>query len=204
MNYLVTLPEKYMEQTNGKFPLIIFLHGVNERGNDIEILKRNGLPAIVDSIPDFPFILISPQCPLGKTWSVEALQSMYEEILNKYRVDNNRVYLTGLSMGGFGTWAWASRYHWQFAAIAPICGGGDPALAKHLIRTPIWAFHGDADPIVPLQRTVEMVEAVNHLGGSALLTIYKGVGHDSWTQTYNTPELYEWFLNHSLLKKKAE
>ena len=112
-------------------------------------------------------------------------------------MDTRRIYLTGLSMGGYGTWATATRYPDRFAAIAPICGGGEVLLANLLKDTPIWAFHGDADTVVPLSKSQEMVEAVNRSGGNAKLTIYPGVNHDSWTQTYNNDALYEWFLSHS-------
>jgi predicted peptidase len=203
MNYLISIPANYDTEKDKLFPLMIFLHGAGERGNDINLVKKNGPPSFIDSKPDFPLILVSPQCPIGMFWSVDNLQALYTELIKTYRVDVNRVYLTGLSMGGFGTWAWASAYPKQFAAIAPICGGGEPLFADELIDLPIWAFHGDSDPIVPVKRTIEMVDAVNNKGGKALITIYKGVGHDSWTETYNNQELYDWFLDQSLLKKRV-
>ncbi len=99
-------------------------------------------------------------------------------------------------MGGFGTWTWACKYPKQFAAIAPVCGGGDIQFAGDLKNTPIWAFHGEADPIVPVKRTIEMVDAVNVSGGSARMTIYPGVGHDSWENAYKEEELFKWLLGN--------
>jgi predicted peptidase len=202
MNYLIGLPADYEENTIKEFPLLIFLHGSGERGNDINKVKKHGPPSFIDSKPDFPFITLSPQCPENTRWNIDDLQYLFEDIVKNYRVDTNRVYLTGLSMGGFGTWAWASQFPEQFAAIAPICGGGDIQFAKYLLKTPIWAFHGDADPIVPVTRTIEMIEAINKAGGSANMTIYKGIGHDSWVETYKNEELYQWLLDQSLLNKK--
>jgi predicted peptidase len=114
--------------------------------------------------------------------------------LRKYRIDKDRVYLTGLSMGGYGTWALAAAHPEKFAAIAPICGGGNPAEAAKLARLPIWVFHGAKDPTVPIERSKEMVEAIKAAGGDAKFTIYPEAGHDSWTETYNNPELYQWLL----------
>jgi len=194
LNYLLWLPSEYKKEKNKTFPLLIFLHGSGERGDTLDLVKRNGPPSFIESRPDFPFITVSPQCPLGTRWNTEDLQGMLEQVRAKYRIDPTRIYLTGLSMGGFGTWAWACRYPEQFAAIAPICGGGDIQLARELKNTPVWAFHGEADPVVPVKRTIEMVEAVNATGGSARMTIYPGIGHDSWVNAYNDQELYRWLL----------
>jgi predicted peptidase len=122
------------------------------------------------------------------------------KIESKYRIDTDRIYLTGLSMGGFGTWEWATKYPDQFAAIAPVCGGGDLMFADRLTKIPIWAFHGEADPVVPVNRNTDMVKAINEKGGSARMTIYPGVGHGSWVNAYNDEELFKWFLQFT--KKK--
>lgn len=195
LNYLLWLPADYKKNKNTTYPLLIFLHGSGERGDSIDLVKKHGPPSIVETRPDFPFITVSPQCPEGTWWVTEDLQVMLEQILAKYRIDNERIYLTGLSMGGFGTWTWAARYPDQFAAIAPVCGGGDAIFAGKLKNTPVWAFHGEADPVVPVKRTIEMVEAVNASGGSARMTIYPGVGHDSWVNAYRDEDLYKWLLN---------
>ncbi len=194
MKYLLWLPADNKKDKNKTYPLLIFLHGSGERGDNLELVKKNGPPSFIDNRPDFPFILVSPQCPKDKWWNTEDLQLLLEKVKHKYRVDPARIYLTGLSMGGFGTWAWACSYPNQFAAIAPVCGGGDVQFARELKNTPVWAFHGEADPVVPVKRTIEMVEAVNAKGGSARMTIYPGVGHDSWVNAYNDEELYKWLL----------
>lgn len=196
LNYLLWLPADYKKNKKETYPILIFLHGSGERGDSLDLVKMHGPPSFVENRPDFPFITVSPQCPKGKRWNTEDLQVMLEKLMHKYRIDPARIYLTGLSMGGFGTWAWACSYPNQFAAIAPVCGGGDIQFARELTSTPVWAFHGEADPVVPVKRTIEMVEAVNAKGGSARITLYQGVGHDSWVNAYNDQELYKWLLEH--------
>lgn len=199
LNYLLYLPQDYFS-TEKKYPLILFLHGAGERGDDLERVKIHGIPKIVEQGEDFPFIAISPQCPLDRwwvdPWLLEGLNALLDKIIVKYRVDESRVYLTGLSMGGFGTWALSMMYPEKFAAIAPICGGGMPWMAFRIKDIPVWAFHGAKDETVPLHRSEEMVEALKKTGGKVKFTIYPDAGHDSWTETYNNPELYQWFLEH--------
>lgn len=199
LNYLIWLPADYSTEKTKQFPLLIFLHGSGERGDNLELVKRHGPPSFVENRPDFPFILVSPQCKSGSHWAfkIEDLQAMFEHLMSTYRIDPKRIYLTGLSMGGFGTWAWACGQPNQFAAIAPVCGGGYPYYATELKNTPVWAFHGDSDEVVPVKNTIEMVEAVNSKGGTARMTIYAGVGHNSWVKAYNEPDLYNWLLSHS-------
>lgn len=196
INYLLWLPSDYKKEKSKTFPLLIFLHGSGERGDSLELVKKNGPPSFVENSPDFPFIMVSPQCPIDTRWNTGDLQLMLEKIKHKYRIDPTRIYLTGLSMGGFGTWAWACGYPNQFAAIAPVCGGGDVQFARELKNTPVWAFHGEEDPVVPVKRTIEMVEAVKAIGGTVRMTIYPGVGHDSWVNAYSEEELYSWLLEH--------
>lgn len=201
LTYLLKVPSNYEANKNERFPLLIFLHGSGERGNDINKVKTHGPPSFVDAREDFPFITVSPQCPEGTWWVTEDLQAMLEQLKESLRIDENRIYVTGLSMGGFGTWAWACKYPEQFAAIAPVCGGGDLQFADELKSTPVWAFHGEEDFVVPVKRTIEMVEAVNASGGKARMTIYPGVGHDSWVNAYSNEELYQWLLSNTRKKK---
>jgi len=203
LKYLLFLPESYNEDPKQKWPLIIFLHGMGERGNDLEKVKVHGIPKIVEQKKDFPFIAISPQCPGTSSWTAEtdALNALIDDVASKYAVDENRLYLTGLSMGGFGTWALATAYPERFAAIAPICGGGDPKKACAMKDIPAWVFHGAKDQTVPIVRSEEMVKALKDCGGDVQFTIYPEAGHDSWTETYNNPKLYEWFLKHSLKER---
>jgi predicted peptidase len=172
-----------------------FLHGAGESGSDVARVKTHGPPKIVETKPDFPFILVSPQSP-GRGWNPDTLNALLDEIMGKYPVDKDRIYLTGLSMGGYGTWALAAVHPEKFAAIVPICGGGNPADASKLAKLPIWVFHGAKDPTVPLRRSEEMVEAIKAAGGDIKFTVYPEAGHVSWTETYNNPELYKWLLDH--------
>lgn len=197
MQYLLYLPENYQKKKT-EWPLILFLHGAGERGSDIELVKKHGPPKLVEE-KDFPFIIVSPQCPAELWWDVELLNELLDDVISKYQVDENRIYLTGLSMGGYGTWSLATKYPEKFAAIAPICGGGDPKNVSNMKTIPAWVFHGAKDSVVPLARSEEMVEALRYAEGFVTFTVYPEAGHDSWTETYNNKALYEWFLN---FKKK--
>ncbi|PRY09878.1 dienelactone hydrolase family protein [Pontibacter ummariensis] len=194
--YKIYYPAQYQEQPDKKWPLILFLHGAGERGNNLELLKRQGLPAYLEGKEDFPFVVAYPQCPARAYWQVPLLNEWLEEVLTKVRADESRIYLTGISMGGYGTWHWAAANPDKFAAALPICGGGDPKQADKLTHLPIWAFHGVKDDIVPVEETLDMVEAVRALGGNVKQTIYPNLYHDSWTATYNDPEVYDWLLQH--------
>src|SRR6267142_4844090 len=196
LNYLLFLPEGYAENSDKKWPLMLFLHGAGERGSDVNKVKAHGPPKIVEKRKDFPFIVVSPQCPADSWWRPYELVALLDEIQKDYRVDADRVYLTGLSMGGFGTWELASQYPQRFAAIAPICGGGNAAQVRRLKDLPIWVFHGDADSVVPVARSDEMVEALKKVGADVKYTRYEGIDHDSWTKSYANEELYEWMLSH--------
>lgn len=196
LNYLLFLPGEYAKDPEKKWPLIVFLHGSGERGNDVNMVKRHGPPKIVEAKKDFPFIVLSPQCPPDKGWETFQLNALLDQTLATYHVDEDRVYLTGLSMGGFQTWDWAVKNPKRFAAIAPMCGGGNASLVHRIKDIPIWVFHGEADPAVPFARSVEMVAALEKVGADVRFTHYPGVGHDCWTQSYDNPELYTWFLSH--------
>jgi len=198
LRYLLYLPKGYGEKKDQKWPLILFLHGAGERGSDLELVKKHGPPKLIAGGKEFPFIVVSPQCLAGTWWTemIDSLAALLDDVQSRYAADPNRVYLTGLSMGGFGTWTLACRYPERFAAIAPICGGGDWFLAERLKNMPVWAFHGAKDPVVPLKESRDMVDALKRAGGDAQLTIYLEAEHDSWTETYNNPKLYEWFLSH--------
>ena len=191
LRYLLHLPKG----AEGPQPLILFLHGAGERGDDLSALLKHGIPKLAARDERFPFIAASPQCPAESWWThhLEPLSELLDELEARLPVDRRRVYLTGLSMGGYGTWALAALSPERFAAAAPICGGGDAETAPLLKNLPIWAFHGAKDELVPLKRTETMVGAVNRAGGNARLTIYPDAGHDSWTETYDNPGLYDWF-----------
>lgn len=194
LDYLLFLPENY--DAASQFPLIVFLHGAGERGSNIELVKKHGPPKIVESQPGFSFIVLSPQCPTGQRWNAPDVMALVEHIKSTRKVDADRIYLTGLSMGGYGTWDLAGNYPYEFAAIAPICGGGNPRYARRFSHLPTWVFHGAKDQVVPIAQSEVMVEAMEAAGGTPKFTIYPEANHDSWTKSYENPELYNWFLRH--------
>ena len=194
LDYLLYLPERH--ESAESLPMIVFLHGAGERGDDVEKVKRHGPPMRVEKDPDFDFIVLSPQCPAGQRWSADDVVALVEHVTDNHKVDRDRIYLTGLSMGGFGTWDIAMRHSRHFAAFAPICGGGNPSRARFLRNLPIWVFHGAKDNVVPLSMSREMVDAIKEAGGNPKFTIYPEAGHDSWTEAYAGRELYDWFLQH--------
>jgi len=191
--YLLYLPPGY-DARRGAWPLLLFLHGSGERGSHLERVKRHGPPPLLQQGRQFPFIVVSPQCPEGETWSVAFLDQLLREVQKRYRVDPDRIYVTGLSLGGYGTWSLAEAYPERFAAVAPVCGGGDPSRAAAMRRLPVWAFHGEKDLLVPVEESRVMVEALRKAGGNVRFTAYPDKGHDCWTATYETPELYRWLL----------
>lgn len=195
-SYLLYLPQDYDKEKNKRWPLVMFLHGMGERGSELNKVKLLGPPRQVADGKQFPFILISPQCPDDSFWDSETdmLTAMLDEVEAKYRVDKSQVLLTGLSMGGYGTWALSAKQPSRFAAIAPICGGGNPKNAPLIKDIPMWVFHGDKDDVVKLSKSQEMVDAVKAAGGNPKFTVYPGVGHDAWTATYNDSEFWKWFL----------
>ena len=197
MNYLLFLPKAYGDDDR-KWPVMMFLHGSGERGDNVDLVKLHGPPKLVATRPDFPFILISPQCPKDRSWNGEVrlrlLAELLDGVLTKHRTDLSRVSLTGLSMGGFGTWSMAARWPDRFSAGVPICGGGNPEQAASLKTVPLWVFHGAKDEAVPLKLSEDMVSAVQKVEGNVKLTIYPEANHNSWTETYENEAVYQWIL----------
>jgi predicted peptidase len=194
INYLEALPAGYDGDAQKRWPLVIFLHGSGERGDDLKKVAKHGPTKLVEQGREFPFILLSPQCPAGQWWDTAALDAWLDAVSKKYRVDSRRIYLTGLSMGGYATWDWAQRKPERFAAILPICGGGDPTQAAKLKSLPVWAFHGAKDPTVAVTKTEAMIAAIREAGGEPKVTIYPEALHDSWTETYANDDVYTWML----------
>ena len=192
--FLIHRPAAYDADPEKKWPLLLFLHGSGERGSDLEIVKKNGPPRLIAEGRDLPFVVVSPQCPKGEWWNSFELNALLDQVCAENRIDPGRIYVTGLSMGGFGAWRLALRYPERIAAIVPICGGGDPLDAARLRALPVWAFHGAKDPAVDPGLSRAMVAAVVAAGGKARLTLYPDAGHDSWTQAYAEPELFPWLL----------
>jgi predicted peptidase len=205
VNYLLFLPKGYDAKAGKRWPTILFLHGVGERGTNIWKVTTHGPPKRVIDHPDFPFLLVSPQCPEDQRWSKDVLLALLDDVIAKYAVDTNRLYLTGLSMGGYSTWDLGLAHPEKFAAIVPICGGGEliSVLMASMDNGPalrslgVWAFHGGKDPVVPVEESKRMVAALKKAGVQDVkLTIYPDAGHNSWTEAYNDPELYKWLLEH--------
>ncbi|HXC63075.1 MAG TPA: prolyl oligopeptidase family serine peptidase, partial [bacterium] len=194
MRYLLDLPEGYAQDKKKAWPLLLYLHGSGERGDNLEMLRANGPPKLIQAGRKFPAIVVSPQCPRGRHWRPAELGVLLDKIAKEYRVDRSRVYCTGESMGGYASWAMAEEFPGRFAAIVPICGGGDPRDAARIKGTPVWAFHGGKDPWVPLARSQEMVDALKALGADARLTIYPELQHDAWTTAYNDEDLWQWLF----------
>jgi predicted peptidase len=203
--YLVFLPEGYEADPAQRWPLLLFLHGAGERGTNLNSVAVHGPPKVVKEKPEFPFVVVSPQCPSGQRWDNDVVLALLDHVQETLRIDTARVYLTGLSMGGYGTWSLGMKHPERFAAIVPICGGGDPieillASSKQqasIKALPVWAFHGAKDPVVSLAESQRMVDALKRVGAKEVeLTVYPEAQHDSWTETYSNPKLYEWLLQH--------
>jgi predicted peptidase len=204
-----------------KYPVVLFLHGAGERGND-NAAQLKYFPTWMAAEPmrsDYPAFVIAPQCPPGKRWGsldwskksydyaqdpvaeMVKVQHILMKVLENPAADPNRVYLTGLSMGGFGSWELASRDPETFAAVVPICGGGDISHAHKLVGIPLWAFHGGADKVVKPELSRQMIDAIKQAGGHPKYTELPGVGHDSWTPAYQNAELMKWLFSQV---RKAE
>jgi len=199
LDYLLYLPQGYDKNTKD-VPLVLFLHG---KGDKLTRMERGGLPKQVERKKDHPFILVAPECPGGRGWAPRDLAPLLDDVSGTYRVDKDRVYVTGLSMGGFGTWSLAAAYPDRFAAIIPICGGGNPASARKIKDLPIWVFHGVKDDVVPITRSEAMVNALEKAGAKGVkFTKYPDAKHDSWSETYRNPKVWEWLLSQKRGKKQ--
>ncbi len=223
--YQVYVPASYTPSK--KWPVVFFLHGAGERGTDGERQTDLGLPARIREMKDFPAVVVIPQCGQGAWWGDPEMEAQafaaLEQSMKEFNGDPERVYLTGLSMGGYGTWAFGYKYPEKFAALVPVCGGvvasrrflTAPAwhplstspeepygeTASHLTTIPIWAFHGDADPRVPVTESRKLTEAVKARGGRVRYTEYPGVAHNAWDRAYWEEELLPWLLAQRKPKK---
>ncbi|WP_062236086.1 prolyl oligopeptidase family serine peptidase [Fictibacillus sp. FJAT-27399] len=194
--FLLSKPTYYGEEPP---PLILFLHGRGERGTNLNLLKKYGIPKKAGAADSFPFITISPQCPEDSEWADEAdtLKELLLYCIQAFHADPDRVYVTGLSMGGAGTWNLAIQYPHMLTAIAPVCGKTQPEKAAGLRNLPIWVFHGEKDDIIPVEESQSMVHALQKEKAEVRITIYPDAGHDSWSETYDNDRLYEWFLQYN-------
>jgi predicted peptidase len=196
VNYVLYMPS-VSRDVQGGLPLILFLHGSEQRGDDPSVLEELPILRFAEMDKGFPFVAIVPQCPRGVRWSPSVLKQLLDAVEAILPIDRDRVYLTGFSMGGFGTWQTAAALPGVFAAIAPLCGPSDLPDAPRLSTLPVWIFHGELDENVPLSESERMVEALRRAGADARLTVYPDLAHDCWDMTYQDSRIYLWFLAHS-------
>jgi endonuclease/exonuclease/phosphatase family metal-dependent hydrolase/predicted esterase len=218
--YRVAYPKKF--DHNEKYPLVIFLHGAGERGNDNNKQLSHGAKLFLDSMEKYPAIVVFPQCKQESYWAsvdikrapgnneftfknseqptleLKKVISLLEKLKTSESIDQTRIYIGGLSMGGMGTWEMLWRMPNTFAAAIPICGGGYAPNTNHMVNTPIWAFHGDSDSVVDIKYSTEMVESLQSKGGKPKFTVYKGVNHDSWSPAFAEPDLLKWLFSNQL------
>ncbi|MFT7721667.1 MAG: dienelactone hydrolase family protein [Roseateles sp.] len=187
------LPHGYAQRRE-RWPLLVFLHGSGERGTDLGQVKVHGPPRLAAAGADYPLVLASPQLEAGVRWEPARLHRLLQALQARLHVDRQRSLATGLSLGGHGVWNWACRHPRDLAAIAPVCGYGDPGAVPAMREVPVRAYHGGADTVVPPARQQACVDALNAAGGRATLTLYPGVGHDAWTPAYQDPGLLPWLL----------
>ena len=209
--YLLQLPKDYKPTDRKRWPLLLFLHGAGERGSNFALVTKHSPQKLAARKRDFPFFILSPQCPLEQIWDDDALLALLDHVIARYKINTRRVYLTGLSMGGYGVWSLAAKHPERLAAIAPVCGGGSAAnllmanraQSRALRSLAVRAFHGAKDDVVPLAEAKVLMAALKKAGcREATLTVYPNTGHDSWTRTYTNPKLYEWFLKHERKQDK--
>lgn len=178
--------------------LVLCLHGSGERGIDLDLVEVHGLPRLIADGLEYPAVVLAPQCPEGDRWTdhLPALHTLTLAVAGEYGVDPSQLAVTGLSLGGEGAYRLVMAYPQTFARAAPICGPGPwhgvtPAAAA----VPTWVFHGDADDVVPVDHSLELVEEIRRHGGDPRLTIYRGVGHASWRPAYEDAELLDWLVH---------
>jgi len=196
--YMVYVPPSY--DPAEQWPVVMFLHGAGERGDDGVDQSTVGIGPAIEANPErFPCIVIMPQCPKNIMWTdrYDEINGALDATLAEYNIDRSRMYLTGLSMGGYGTFMYGADHVDRFAAMAPVCGGGRITDAAKLAAVPMWVFHGGADPVVTPDKSRTMVEAIKAAGGDIQYTEYEGVGHNSWDNAYGDPELMSWMLSQT-------
>jgi predicted peptidase len=195
LRYLLYLPDDHAARRD--WPLLLFLHGAGERGDDLDRVRRHGPPRLLGEGAAWPLVVVSPQCPAGETWweHLETLTALIDDVVGRCAIDEDRVLLTGLSLGGMGACRLASFDPHRFAALTPVCGTAPWAILPERLRhVPVWAFHGEDDEVVSPDESRELVAALRAVGGDARLTTYPGVGHAAWDPAYADPELLDWWL----------
>lgn len=193
LGYLLYLPRDF-GQANQKAPLLLFLHGAGERGDEIALVKTHGPPRLLEQGQHLPFVVVSPQCPREQRWDPELLLALLDDLCSRYSIDPARVSVTGLSLGGSGTWSLIAADPGRFAAAVPICGRANPWMVNPASQVPVWIVVGDKDAPGLVSNCRAMENSLQLRGADIKLTIMHGIGHDSWSQTYATPEVYDWIL----------
>lgn len=223
LNYRILYPQDFSEDK--KYPLIVFLHGRGERGDDNNAQLLHGSRLFLDSIEKYPAVVIFPQCPLTDYWinasvseevggqrvfnfytdpeprpPLGMVMELMDELIEKDYIDDDRVYVSGLSLGGMGTWELLWRIPEKIAAALPICGGGVPAKAPEMVNVPLWIFHGVEDDVVPPHNSILMMNAVQAAGGKAKISLYPDVEHNSWDNAFAEPEFFKWMFSKTRKK----
>lgn len=203
MGYVLYTPDGY-ENSQKEYPLIVFLHGAGERGTDLSQVAVHGPLKYVREGNKLEAVIVAPQCAKDDYWEPDKVAALVKKVIAENKIDANRVYLTGLSMGGYGVWAVGVEHPGLFAAMLPVCGPMyRPAYANitKLKKMPIWVFHGALDEVVPLENSSKMVKRLRSVGNEVKYTIYPFANHDSWTKTYNNPNVYSWLLKQQKQKQ---
>lgn len=196
LQYLLYLPDAYEKDGESEFPLLLFLHGGGESGNDLDKVKTHGPPSMIAEGHSFPFLVLTPQNPHSrKLWNETALITLLDKIEQEYRVDKTRIWIAGLSRGGYGAWRMAIQYPDRFAALVAICGETPDHYARWLGQMPIWVFHGEKDRAISIKESNEMVAALRKNGNPVRYTKYPDTGHNAWDKAFTNPELYTWLLD---------
>lgn len=199
VNYILQLPENKKEQ----MPLMVFLHGSGERGTDVTLVKKNG-PFNYQHLIQERVAILAPQCPENTWWNTSEIYELIQSICTKYPIDTSRIYLTGLSMGGWGTWKLATDHPELFAAVAPVCGVTDFTIEDNIERlstTPVHIYHGALDDVVLPQMSLEMYQRLKKVNPNCSLTIFPNDNHNSWDSTYGDPKFYEWMFAQKKITK---
>ena len=198
--FWVYTPEGYAENKDKKYPMILFLHGRSSSGTNLDMVKRYGVIYELLRGMKIDFVVAAPQCQNG--WDNKKLLQVLDYVQDNYRVHKDSTYLTGMSMGGYGAWMLAGAHPERFAAVAPVCGGGDLKQVPNLIEMPTWVFHGAKDRAVPISESQKMVDAIKAKKGKKIqFTVYKNDGHGELIKVFRMPELYKWFLEHKIEHK---
>ena len=187
------LPPGYADG-GGEWPLVIFLHGSGERGDDLARVRVHGPPRLIAAGARPPSIVVSPQLAEGRAWAAQELHALLLQLRRELRIDAARASATGLSLGGHGVWDWACAFPGDLAAIAPVCGFGRPDDVARMAAVPVRAYHGDADDVVPLAGQQACIDALRAAGGRADFIVFPGVGHAAWDPAYDDPALWPWLL----------